>query len=267
MSIPACKADLQSRTVSFDRLKSPPMKLALSAILCFFVLLPNLRAADAVQPTGANPATDPQPRNPWMDNHLSLVRRAKQGNIDLLFLGDSITAGWGSPQGGAAIWNDRFKPLKADNFGISGDRTENVLWRVQNGEVDGLSPKVVVLMIGTNNRARNDTAPQIADGIKAIVQELEKRCPTTKILLLGVFPTGEKPGTPSRTIVSDVNKIISSLDDGKTVFYLDLGDKFLEPDGTISRETMSDFLHCTAKGYKIWADAMQEKLMGLLQGH
>src|SRR5205807_2434444 len=140
-------------------------------------------------------------------------------------LGDSITDGWRG--GGQEVWKKTFEPLKAANFGIGGDRTEHVLWRLQNGELEGINPKVAVLMIGTNNTGSN-SVEQIADGIKAIVAEIHHQKPHTKILLLGVFPRSPKAADPVRQKIKDVNNIIATLDDGgKTVRYLDIGAKFL----------------------------------------
>ena len=208
-----------------------------------------------------NPATVPVPRNDWIIRHEGFNAIAKKGGVDLLFLGDSITDGWA--KGGAAIWAERYAPLKAANFGIGGDRTEHVLWRLKNGNLTGIQPKVVVLMIGTNNNLR-DTAPQIAEGITAIVQEIRNQSPTSKILLLAVFPRAEKPTDAWRLKIIEVNKIIASLDDGQHVHFLDIGQKFLQSDGTIAKEVMPDFLHPGPAGYQIWADAMQAKLIELL---
>src|SRR5205823_5263650 len=131
--------------------------------------------------------------------HDTFVQIAKRGGVDVLFLGDSITDAWGGDghdprAAGAAIFKEEFVPLKTANFGIGGDRTQHVLWRLQNGELEGIQPKVVMLMIGTNNsNGRDNTAEEIADGIKAIVKEVHKHSPRTKVLLLGIFPRGPKP--------------------------------------------------------------------------
>ena len=229
------------------------------------------RTAPAQAPKTAPSAVEAVPRQQpknWMKRHEEFVAMAKKGNIEVLFLGDSITDAWGGEghrgkDDGRQIFAKEFEPLKTANFGISGDRTQNVLWRVQHGELDGIQPKVVMLMIGTNNVA--NTAQQIADGITAIVKEVYKRSPQTKVLLLGIFPRGEKL-SPVRDKIKKVNEIIAKLDDGgKTVKYLDIGDKFLQPDGTISQDIMPDFLHPTAKGYQIWADAVKGTIMELLR--
>ncbi|HVE38270.1 MAG TPA: platelet-activating factor acetylhydrolase IB subunit [Planctomycetota bacterium] len=218
----------------------------------------------------AETAYDPAPRKkeyPWMSlarwtqMHESFLKRAKEGKIDLLFLGDSITEGWGNN----AVWQKYYGPLHAANFGIGGDTTENVLWRIQNGEIEGLSPKVVVLMIGTNNFGLQGHQPDdVAKGVTTIVQTLRKKLPTSKILLLAIFPRDEKPGTENRNRIKKVNDQIVALDDKKNVRFLDIGAKLANPDGTLSKEIMPDFLHLSEKGYQIWADAMDPLLKQLL---
>lgn len=209
-----------------------------------------------------NPATKPEPRHDQMYWHNTFSAQAKKGGINVVFLGDSITQCW--TYEGKELWAQRYAPLKAANFGIGSDRTEHVLWRVQNGTLDGIQPKVVVLLIGTNNIKR-DTALQIAEGVAAIVGEIRTRLPKTKILLLGVFPRSETPDDGRRLKVTEVNTHLAKLDDGKTVFFLDLGPKFLRPDGTLSKGVMHDFLHLTTTGYKIWSDEMAEKLAELMK--
>jgi lysophospholipase L1-like esterase len=221
-----------------------------------------------------NTATKPVPKD--TKRHEGFVAQAKKGGIDLLFLGDSITDAWGGEghnpnAAGTKIFEKEFVPLKAANFGIGGDRTQHVLWRLQNGELDGIKPKVVMLMIGTNNSNGNDnTAEEIADGIKAIVEEIHKKSPETKVLLLGIFPRGADPNAENvkkqREKLKAVNAIIAKLDDkGKTVKFLDIGDKFLEKDGTISKDIMPDSLHLSPKGYQIWADAVKEPIAELMK--
>jgi len=205
--------------------------------------------------------TEPAPRtgNP-LKLHEKYLERAKEGNVDLLFLGDSITYGWAN--NGKDVWQRYYGPRHAANFGIGGDRTQHILWRIDNGEIEGLKPKVAVLMIGTNNAGAN-TADEIADGIKAIVRRLREKLPETKILLLGVFPRSPNPG-PIRDKLNEVNDKIASLGDGKKVIYLDIGKHFLNEDGTISKDIMPDFLHLSPKGYRIWADAMEPTLWKML---
>jgi len=210
---------------------------------------------------GEGATTRPVPREgSWIKLHAHFLERARSSEgIDLLFLGDSITQGWGNN----TVWQRYYGPRNAANFGIGGDRTEHVLWRIQNGEIDGISPKVVVLMIGTNNSGSN-SAGEIAGGIKAIVTTLREKLPRTKVLLLGVFPRGERPDNPIRAKLAAVNEIIATLDDGENVKYLDIGERFLHDDGTLSREIMPDFLHLSRKGYRIWADAIEPTLWSML---
>lgn len=186
-------------------MKTTLLRLVSSLVSCAL-------AAVAAHAQAANPATNPVPRNDWMVQHEGFNARAKKGDVDVVFLGDSITQGWG----------------------------------------------------GTNNTAR-DTAPQIAEGITAIVKEIQARTPATKILLLGVFPRTEKADTPTRLKIGQINEIIAKLDDGQKVFFLDIGPKFLQPDGTLTREIMPDLLHLSPAGYQIWADAIQAKLTELLK--
>lgn len=218
--------------------------------------------SSSAQSTAANPAATPTLRNDWLDRHNGFVARAKQGGVDVLFTGDSITDGWRTR--GKGVWAQRYEPLKAVNFGIGGDKTEHLLWRLQNGELDGIKPKVAVIMIGTNNTGR-DTAEQIAGGITAVVNEVRMRSNDTKILLLAVFPRAEQATNSLRTKITEINQLIAKLDDGKHVFFLDIGQKFLKPDGTLPAAIMPDFLHPNEEGYVIWADAMAPKLAELLK--
>ena len=213
-----------------------------------------------------HPGTKPAPRGGrWMKRHKGFVKIAKEGNVDLLFLGDSITDAW--RKRGRKIFDEEFRPMKAANFGISGDCTQHVLWRLQNGEFDGIKPKGVMLLIGTNNFGWNKQgAESTIAGVKAVVAEIHKRSPKTKVLLLGIFPRSEKPDHPHRALIKRINTDVGKLDDGgKTVRYLDIGGKFLQADGTLTKDIMPDFLHLTPKGYRIWADAVKgpiKELMG-----
>jgi lysophospholipase L1-like esterase len=218
----------------------------------------------------AETAFDPAPRRkeyPWMslakwnELHESNLKRVKEGKVDLLFLGDSITQGWGQN----AVWQKYYASHHAANFGIGGDTTENVLWRIQNGEIEGISPKVVVLLIGTNNFGLEGHSPDmVAKGVAAIVQTLRKKLPGSKVLLLAIFPRDEKPGTDARGKIKKVNDQIVTLDDKKNVRFLDIGPKLANPDGSLSKEIAPDFLHLSEKGYQIWAEAMDPLLRQLL---
>jgi lysophospholipase L1-like esterase len=198
------------------------------------------------------------------------VAQAKTNRIDILFMGDSITDNWRNR--GSNVWNQYYAPRRAANFGISGDRTQHVLWRVENGELENIHPKVCVLMIGTNNiggsAASSEPADRIAKGVKMIVDDVRTKT-GAKVLLLAIFPRGMDPKDPKtialRAKVDEINKMIATADDGKNVRYLDIGEKFLQPDGTLPKDVMPDALHPNAKGYQIWADAIDAQLKEMMQ--
>jgi lysophospholipase L1-like esterase len=197
--------------------------------------------------------------------HQSNLEVAKKGDSEVLFMGDSITDFWRNEQGnfaGKPVLDKYFGNLKIANFGIAGDTTQGVLHRLQHGEGQGFAPRAVMLMIGTNNIGRN-TAAEIAEGIGAVVLELQKDFPKAKILLLGVFPRGTA-GDPARATAAEINAIIARLNDGDRVHYLDIGPKFLDASGNIPTDVMSDALHPTTKGYEIWAEAVKEPLARLM---
>src|ERR1041384_4860469 len=177
-------------------------------------------------------------------------------------MGDSITDWWRNPgrgapidgaipYGGKAVFEKHFGSMKVANFGIAGDTTQGVLWRLQHGEGEGYKPKAIMLMIGTNNTDRN-SPPEIAMGVADVVFELRKDFPDAKILLLAVFPRSDRPTMAAK--IPDINKIISALHDGQHVFFMDIGSIFLAPDGSIPKNIMADGLHPTNKGYELWAE-------------
>ena len=196
-----------------------------------------------------------------MRRHEALNRRVAHGNIDLLMIGDSITQQWGS--GGGGIWREFYGDRNAVNLGISGDGTQHVLWRLENGNINDISPKLAVIMIGTNN-SNFCSAQEIADGITAIVEKLRTELPEMKILLLGIFPRGANNRDGKRRVNARVNEIVSALDDGESIFYLDIGESFLADDGTLSLEMMYDRLHLTPAAYRIWAESIEEKVAQLM---
>ena len=196
--------------------------------------------------------------------HEGFVEIAKRGNIDLLLHGDSITDWWVQGDENKAMFDKYFGQIKTANFAIAGDTTQGVLWGLQNGEGQGFQPKAVMLMIGTNN-AGSHTGPEIAEGIGAVVLEMRRNFPDTKILLLAIFPRG-LPGDPVRTKIAEVNGIIARLDDQQHVFYMDIGATFLDEKGVfLPGAFRADNLHPQARGYDIWGEAVQAKLAQLMK--
>jgi beta-glucosidase len=210
----------------------------------------------------------------WGPRHQAVLDRVAKGNVDLLMVGDSITHGWEGA--GKAVWSKYYAPRNAANLGFSGDRTEHVLWRLDNGEIDGIHPKLAVLMIGTNNSNGDEyTAEQIADGIKAIVCKLRTKLPETKVLVLAIFPRGDATRKTNKTSNAVYNaqwakndkasQLVAQIADHKMVFFLDINKTFLNEQGELPREIMPDLLHPQAEGYALWAEAMEPtiaKLMG-----
>ena len=220
-----------------------------------------------VRPPGPNSAILPALAPQFQAKHQANLAVAKQGDAEVLFMGDSITDFWRNAEGpfaGKPVLDRHFGNWKIANFGIAGDTTQGVLYRLQNGEGEGFSPRAVMLMIGTNNTLRNNAA-EIAEGVGAVVLELQKDFPQAKILLLGVFPRG-RPNDPVRETIAEINRTIAKLHDGQRVHYLDIGAKFLAPDGSIPADVMSDLLHPSTKGYEIWAEAVKEPLTALMAG-
>jgi beta-glucosidase len=226
----------------------------------------------AVRPPRVNPCVVPALNPGFLPKHQANVALAQKGDIDLLFMGDSITDFWRNegpadnpnpPRAGKTVFDEYYGAMKAANFGIGGDTTQGVLWRLQNGEGQGFQPKAIMLMIGTNNGLLCSSA-EIAEGVGAIVLEMRKDFPDAKILLLGIFPRGN-PGDALRKTVLDVNPIIARLNDGQHVFYLDIGSKFLDANGVLQPDIMADKLHPNRKGYEIWAEAVKEPLAELMK--
>jgi lysophospholipase L1-like esterase len=215
----------------------------------------------AVRPPRVNPLLVPGLAPGFRQKHANNVARIQQGDIDLMFMGDSITDGWRT--GGKAVFEKYYGNFKTANFGIGGDTVQGVLYRLRDGEGAGYRPKAIMLMIGTNN-SPSSTSAEIAEGVGAIVLDLRTRFPEAKILLLAIFPRAS-PGETLRTTVLGANPILAKLHDGKNIFYMDIGDKFLAPDGTLPADVMPDKLHPNAKGYEIWAAAVNDKLTELLK--
>jgi len=232
----------------------------------------------------ANSAVEPVARKDAyaIERHEEFLRRARQGGVDVLFLGDSITEQWEMEANkgvadtaivprGKPIWEREFLPMRAANFSISGARTEQLLWRLQHGELEGIEPRVVVMMIGeANARPRSEggggnTAPEIFAGIAALVNELRARLPQTHILLQGLFPLGPRDGQ-TRTVIAAVNRSLPQLDDGRWVHFINFGSRFLQTDGEISRALLPDECHPSRLAFEIWAAEIKGPLVDLLKG-
>lgn len=260
-------------------------KLLLALCLCAVLPFAVAQSTPATPPVATPATTAPQkvdasaaiekkdPSGKFLKRHEAFLARAKEGPIGLLFLGDSITEGWGKA---THVWEHYYSQYQPANFGIGGDQTQHVIWRIENGELNGIHPKVVVLMLGTNNTGAHN-AEEIAAADRKIVELIKAKIPETKVLLLGIFPRGarkDKQGviTPEAAteadrrlaIIKAANLELAKLDDGKTVRYLDIGDQFLGQDGKIPFTLMPDQLHPNAAGYQLWADAMQKLLTEML---
>ena len=200
----------------------------------------------------------------WMPRHEEkLNEKEALGDVQLVFLGDSITHAWENK--GKDIWKENYASYNALNLGFSGDRTEHVLWRLDHGELDGIKPKAIVIMIGTNNAGhRKEESAKTAAGIKAILESIEKKQPQAKVLLLGIFPRGATSDDPMRKLTDATNEIIKEYADNKRVFYLNINDGFLDKDGKLSRKIMPDLLHPSQSQYQVWADSIAASLKTLM---
>jgi lysophospholipase L1-like esterase len=222
-------------------------------------------ASKAAIPVAPNPFLQ---KNVWFGFHSACCRRAAKGDVDLVFLGDSIAFGW--TRAGGAVWKKYYANRKAANLGLPGDRTENVLWRVDHGNFKGISPKLVVVLIGTNNLYGGPklwcTGQEIADGVTAIVQRLRAVVPGSKILLMGVFPRAAGRALPEDFArrIDAANELMAKLADQKTVFYRDISAKLVDKDGKVDRAMLGDGLHLSAAGYEVWAQAIEADVAGAL---
>ena len=240
---------------SFKAMTKPTITLSIFALT---LLLQLPLAADPA------PSITPEPRlvtyrwmtlSTWYEMHAADTAQATDGKAPLVFIGDSITQGWHNA--GKAHWDTHFAPLGAVNFGIGGDMTQNLLWRLKYGATENLDPKAVMLLIGTNNLSFNKDEPEtIGAGVTAVVDELTESFPNADILLMGVFPRSEDQDNPARNKINRINNLISQLGTRSHVTYLDITDQLLESDGTLSKEVMPDFLHLSDEGYRRWTEAI-----------
>jgi len=196
----------------------------------------------------------------WMERHESMNAKARQGKIDLIYIGDSIVQryeGVGKP-----VWDHYYASRNALNLGISGDRTQHVIWRLDHGNIEGINPKLAIVMIGQNNGGHN-TASEIAEGVTEVVKIIRTKLPKTKILLLGIFQRREKP-TPERAVLAEANNIISKLANS-SISYMDINSVYVQPDGTIPASLMPDYEHPSELGFKRWAEAIEAKVAELME--
>jgi beta-glucosidase len=225
----------------------------------------------------AHQAVTPVPRTTpdwWMPRHQTILERIKEGNVDVLMIGDSIIQGWENV--GKLTWDKYYANRNVVNMGIGGDQTQHVIWRLQNGELNNINPKLTVLLIGTNNSNGTNqyTSEQIADGVKAIVCILRNKLPDMKILILAIFPKGDyeqcldlknDASFNSQWQKNDeASEIFSKLADNRNIYYLNINKIFLNKDGLISRDIMPDLLHPNEKGYQLWAEAMEPMIVKLM---
>ena len=237
-------------------------KLFCSSLLPLVLLALNTLAGE-----NADPAKPERPNDEWRMRHAERVAdvRSHADKLDVFFIGDSITGGWRDI--GKAIWEKEFVPLRAVNIGIAGSQTQHLLWQFENGAIDGIHPRVAVLMIGVNHllASPSHSTADIARGISTVVAKLREKLPHTKVLLLGTFPKDKSLASPDRIKIRELNSLIAKLDDRKTVQFVDLTPKFLDADGVLSPEISPDGVHLSPAGYGIWAEALRPLLKGLLQ--
>ena len=208
----------------------------------------------------------------WQETHEQINEDVAQNEVDLLFVGDSIIhwfkkMPWHNEETcGVNVWRDYYAKRNAVNAGIMADKTQNVLWRLKNGNLEGIQPKLAVVMIGTNNISHQETPLQTAEGIRAIIECLHEKCPDTKVLLLAIFPRGEKADNKGRLQNEKVNEIISGYDQiYPFLTYLDINEVFLNDDGSVNKDLLHDHLHPSANGYKAWAEAMEPTIDALMR--
>ena len=237
-------------------------------IFVFPALAAILACAIDCGPPSGNPAVVPEPRpDEWLDRHRAFVEIARRGDVDVLFLGDSITDYWRSTA--PDLWDRYYAPRKAANFGIGADHTQHVLWRLDHGELDGIRPRVVVVMIGTNNLAYQPE-DEVVEGVKAVLERVRARLPASEVLLLGLTPRGLRMDPGQATAEADprvppVNQRLAKLRDGRAIRFLDIGPKLLDDKGRVVQAIEPDLLHLSHEGYRIWAEAMEPMLDKMLR--
>lgn len=239
----------------------------------FFILLLAAGWAQAAQ----NSAVIAKPRDKefdwmsisqWYHKHADHVAIAKEGKAELIFLGDSITESWNWGEQQQATFQQHFGRYPSANFGIGGDQTQNLLWRLQNGLKGQLKPKLVIVLIGVNNFGHSQHSPeQVSEGVEAVVEQSLINYPDAYVLVSGVFPFDQNADSANRTRVKDLNALLSKLDSKARVWVKDLGGVFLEQDGSIDSSIMGDFLHPSAAGLERYANKLSPIVDKLMQDY
>ena len=210
----------------------------------------------------------------WWARHAEALRIKDSVDPEIVLIGNSITHFWGgvpalrnadgSPRepNGPKSWSSVFQGHRVLNLGFGWDRTQNVLWRLDHGELDGLHPRLVVIDIGTNNtsetaHARINTVPEIVEGIRAVVDRVRTKTPAARIILMAIFPREQFSSHPRRVLIDATNKLLKAFAENEKLTYLDIGQAFLAPDGSMIPGMTSDFTHPTDKGYQVWADSLR----------
>nr|WP_221401447.1 GDSL-type esterase/lipase family protein [Paenibacillus phyllosphaerae] len=207
----------------------------------------------------------------WWERHEQVLQEQAAINPEVVLIGDSITHFWGGQprtpgmEGAPNSWNSVFAPYRVLNLGFGWDRTQNVLWRLDHGQLKGLSPRTVVILIGTNNTSETENAranepEEIGEGLKAICDRVETLVPGARIVIMAVFPREQHPDHPRREQIARINSFYAKLAGERNYTFIDIGPQLLEQDGTLSSETAPDFCHLTDRGYQHWADALRQVL-------
>ena len=251
--------------------------ILLVGILTIAFAQPPLIGVHAKEPaeTHANSALVPVPKlendsYDWYARHAAVMKIKDKIDPQIVMIGDSITHFWSGPpearlQNGPHSWNACFGKYRVLNLGYGWDRTQNVLWRLDHGEFDGLHPAYVIINIGTNNftataNAKENTPAQIAEAVQAICRRVHSKAPESEIIVMGVFPRGKKADNPFRPKIAELNRRLAKLGEMPKVAFLDIGEKFLTPKGDILKSLMNDYCHPTEQGYRIWAEALKPYL-------
>jgi lysophospholipase L1-like esterase len=258
------------RQTAISHIRRPKVSLLLTALLLSALALENTLAQGVVGRPTADQSVPRRDANSARA-HQQMLENLKKGRIDVYFSGDSITRRWRARDYPQLLsnWNENFLGWNAANFGWGGDTIQNIQWRLQNGELDGVHPRVIVLLAGTNNlgktRASEAEVAEITQGIKALLDTMRKKAPGATIIVMGILPRndGVRP-TAVIPSINEINENIAKLANGKAVRYLNINDKLANKEGVLFEGMTVDRLHLSLKGYQVWADALKPLLTELL---